>query len=497
MDQFDYKNFRKEKAKKNKKEAAKRVVILGAGQVGTHIMERLSKEGYHVILIDENEENIRIARELAEAATIVGNGCNPLIYFQIGLNEKDLFLAVTDSDETNLVACRLARAFGCQTKIARVRQPFYRSFENTPIDSHFWKRWGIEVLFNQDELTIQEIEHIIENEGAIDTVFLNGDKLQVVGYRVKPNSLLCGRRLVGLRDVPIFENLLVAAVSTMQPLEQNASEASTKQKNKPKEHTLIPNGDYRVKEGDLLYLCGVKENFSGIGELFDPDLVKGFKHIFILGGSLLANHIAERFSKKYSRKTIYLLLKNKNEARVASESLSSKIHVLMADAHDINDLKDEGLDKHCIFIAASASEDDNVLACLLVKEETRARTISIIQSSTYMHLVPYLDVDVAISPKLLLVDDVLKALRGGAYDILSAKDKDAEILDFVVTKKSNIAGKTLKECSLPKNSIVMAVSREEEIIIPRGDTKINIGDHLVFFALKTAIKEIREIFQEH
>jgi trk system potassium uptake protein TrkA len=191
-----------------------RIVIVGAGQVGLHIMERLSNENYDVVLIDENEEMLKKSREKSDVGTIVGNGCNPEIYLEIGLNKKDVFLAVTDSDETNLIACNIAQTFGCRTKIARVRQPFYRSSESSLLNSEFWQKMGVEVLFNQDMLTIHEIEHLIDNPGTIDTVFLNKDKVQIAAYKVKPGSLLIGRRLIGLRDVPLFENILVVAVSS-------------------------------------------------------------------------------------------------------------------------------------------------------------------------------------------------------------------------------------------------------------------------------------------
>ncbi|MDH5719665.1 MAG: NAD-binding protein [Spirochaetia bacterium] len=497
MEKKEQEKRKKSKYRKPRIQRAKRVVILGAGQVGRHIMKSLANEGYNVILIDESEESIHEVREIADVGTIVGNGCDPEVYFEIGLNENDLFLAVADSDETNLVSCRIARAFGCKTKIARVRKPFYKSYENTPIDDQFWRRLGVEVLFNQNELTIQEIEHIIENEGSIDTIFLRGSKLQLVGYRVKEKSLLCGRRLVGLRDVPVFENLLVAAVTTFTEPGGSAKKGNRSSRHAAnlRENTIVPKGDYKIKEGDLLFVCGEKHHFKGIAELFDPNMIKGFKHIFIQGGSELAFQLADRLSKTYSRKAVYLLEKNKSKAKTAAEILSSKIHVLMIDAHNIEDLKDEGLDSNCIFIAASDNEDDNVLSSLLVKEETGARTISIVQNETYMHLIPYLDIDVAISPKLLLVDDVLKALRGSVYDIISAKDQDAEILEFVVQKKSPLAGKTLAEYKFPTDSIVVAISREADIIIPKGDTKIHVNDHLVIFSLKSSIKEVQKIFQ--
>ncbi|MES0491931.1 MAG: NAD-binding protein [Leptospirales bacterium] len=493
-----------EDLKPGKKNQSNRVIVVGAGQVGTHIMGRLAAEGYDVVLIDEDEDMVNKSREVADVGCIVGNGCNPQIYSDIGLNSKDLFLAVTDSDETNLVACHIAQAFGCETKIARVRQPFYKSDNETPLNDEFWKKMGVEILFNQDLLTIQEIEHLMENPGAIDTVFLHGGRDRIVAYKVKPHSLMIGRRLIGLRDVPIFENLLVVAVNTVTDINTKTSISnrlkehfSTGKKSKKeglKTHMLIPRGDYKIKEGDLLYLAGVRKDFLGIGHLFDPGLIKEFTRVFILGGSILSHQLSQYILQHYPGKSIYLIEQTKKEAYLASESLDPRINVLLTSSHDIETLIQEGLDKYSIFIGASNEEDDNVLTCLLAKEETQARTITIVHSNVYSHLIQYLEIDATVSPKSLLVEDVLKVLRKNVYDVLSAKEHDAEILEFVVPEKSIMAGQRLRDFRFPENSIVAFIYRGESIIIPRGDSVIHCGDHMVIFSLRSAIEEVQNIF---
>lgn len=483
-----------------KKIVRNRVVIVGAGQVGLHIMERLTQEGYNVILIDENEEMLLKSRSLADVATILGDGCNPEIYYEIGLNKKDVFLAVTDSDETNLVACNIAQTYGCTTKIARVRQPFYRSEEKSNLNAEFWKKMGVEVLFNQDLLTISEIQHLIDNPGTIDTVFLNKDKVQIAAYKVRPNSLLIGRRLIGLRDVPLFENLLVVAVNTFLSSSSKPDFLGTMKKklnisNEPaKTNTIIPRGDYKISEGDLLYLAGVRSDFAGISHLFGPKLIKDFSKVFILGGSTLSQRLAGHLVKAYPKKKIYLLELGKKNAFSIAETLDSKIKVLNTGPHDMDSLISEGLDKFSIFVGASKDEDDNVLSCLLAKEKSNARTIAIVQSNTYSQLVKYLDIDATVSPKSLLVEDVLRALRHNVYDVLSAKEHDAEILEFEVSPKCILVNQKLREFRFPENAIVAFIFRGEEIIIPRGEITVLAGDHLVIFSLKSAIEEVLSIF---
>jgi len=503
MNLFSGKYFQSFSSKKNdteNKNIKDRVVIVGAGQVGIHIMERLAEEGYNVVLIDENEEMVVKSREIADVASIVGNGCNPKIYEEINLSNKDLFVAVTDSDETNLIACNIAQAFGCETKIARVRKPFYKVDNNSYFNNQFWKKMGIEVLFNQDILTIEEIDHLIENPGAIDTVFLNNDLVQIVGYKVKANSLLIGRRLIGIRDVPIFEHILVVAINTGENQTMNYTNKIL-DKFKTADHNssqmIIPRGDYKIKEGDLLYLAGKRNSFSGISYLFDPKIVTEFNRIFILGGSILSHNLAEHLQKKYNDKKIFLIEKTKKGAYIASETLNPKINVLFMNAQDIESLKQEGMDRQSIFIAISPDEDENVLSSLVIKEDTMARTIAMAQSSIYSHLIQYLDIDAAVSPKSLIVEDVLKALRKNVYDVLSAKGHDAEILEFVVPQQSLMVNQQLRDIRFPANAIIAFIFRQEEIIVPRGDAIIKSDDHLVIFCLKSAISDIQNLFKDN
>lgn len=481
--------------KKKKVEVPTRVVILGAGQVGTHITARLSAEEYDVILIDENEDHINEAKNYADFSSIVGNGCNPEIYLEIKLNSFDLFIAVTESDETNLVACNIAHAFGCKTKIARVRHPFYKSYPHTPIDEQFWKNIGVEILFNQEQMTINEITHLIDNPGARDAIVLVENKMQLLAYKVKSNSLLCGRRLAGLRDVALFENLLVAAVTTTDKINKKKANRSGVRSKESHEKTIIPRGDYRIQENDLLYLCGKIEDFKNIGLIFDPDMTKEFKRIFILGGSNLSRLLANTLVEHYPKLKIHLIERNKRNAFEAAEVISTKVDIQMLEVHDINGLINEGLDRHSIYIGATDNEDDNVLACLMVKEETQARTISIVQNTTYMHLIPYLELDAAVSPKLLLVDDVLRVLRKNLYDVLSARSDDTEVLEFHVLPDSSLVNKQILEINIPQDSIILALLRDEEVLIPRGNTIIHAHDHLVVYCLNSALREVQTIFQ--
>ncbi|RME90133.1 MAG: hypothetical protein D6767_07315 [Candidatus Hydrogenedentota bacterium] len=469
---------------KKEKEKKSRLIIAGAGQVGSHIMQEMSLYGYDIILIDQDEDKIQEAKEKADIATFVGKASNPELFMEIGLNQDDIFISVTNSDETNLVACHLASAFGCQTTIARVTEPYYRNYPDSPINEAFWKKMGVHTLFNQWDLTVKEIEKLLSSPGAYDHIPLPGRDLEIVGYRVQEKSVLAKRRLIGLRDVPAFHNILVAAIITMEA-----------EGDMLKEKTIIPRGDYRLQVGDVVYLVGKHKELAEVAHLFDPDINKRMKHIFILGGSVLAHKLAELFSKKYKNKAIYLLETNRRSAYLAAESNNPNIHVLLTDIHKIDDLRDEGLDANCVFIAASKQEDENLIASILVHEETQARTLAILQDPVNVHLLHKLNIGTPVSPKHLLIDDVLRVVKQGVHDVFAAKSLDAEILEYVIAESATFKNQQIKDLLFPENALILSVIRDNKPEIAHGGTTLKVGDHLIILTMKSAAQEVEAFFK--
>ena len=490
----------------------KRIVILGAGQVGRHLVRILSRDGYNVVLIDQKEDKIAETLDANDVSTILADGLDPAVYKEIGLNKNDAFIAVTTGDETNLLACSISKSFGCDTNIARVKKPYFTESKHSLFNSGFWKNLGIEVLFNQTELTVKEVKHLIENPGAEEAIEVHDKRVQLIAYRVKKSSLLCDHRLMGLRHVKKFENLVVAAVTTTtetdgniiqkskilnQRLKKRLKRSAIRKYNREDEVTLVPTGNYRIKEGDLLFICGLRQDFKGLGQLFDPELTTHSKHIFILGGNPLASTLAENLKDSYPKKQVYLIEPNKSKAYFQTERINPKVNILLGGIHNINTYKNEGLDENCVFIGASRTEDDNLLASILFKEETQVRTIAIVQKPTNKHLIPFLEIDAAVSPKLLLVDDVLHALQKSMFDVISAKGHNSELIEFNVPSSSDISNKQIKEIKFPSDSIIVTIFRNETVIIPKGDTLILPDDKVVVFTLKKAISEVQLFFDSH
>lgn len=482
----------------------KRIIVIGAGQIGMHLVSSLSNDGFNVILIDE-DETIKETAEAQDVSFLTGHGCDPGILQKIKFNEEDMTIAVTNSDEVNLLACHFVKQMGCPTTIARVYQSFYSDNDCSSLNQEYWKKYGIDILFNQTLIATKEIENLIENPGTIDTISLQGAKLQINAYRVKDASPLTGKRLVGLQHVKKFNNMLVAAVTT------NNTRLADKKENEKKglfsflsntspatsgisSKTIIPRGDYVIKNGDLLYISGNKENFKNIGEMFDPSIKKSFKHIFILGGGYFSEKLADDLVQKFRKTNVYLLNSDRKRAYHNSDFNHNRLIVLNNSFDDMDTLKNEGLDEDCIFIGASNDEKDNIMASLMVKENTGARTIALIQDTQYMRLLPYLEIDASVVPKHLLAEKLLRIFHYNVYDVLSAIGDNVELLEFIVKKNGHANGMSIVECNIPKDSNIVGVFRDGEFIAPKGNTILQENDHIIMFALRSVIDEIDQIF---
>ncbi len=488
---------------------AERIVILGAGEVGKHIMQRLAADGYNVIIIDRDEEKLKEATQLADVGTFIGDGGDATIYKQLHLNNKDLFIAVTNIDEINLVACRIVKEFKCLKSIARVTHNYYQEHQHGILNRNFWKNFGIDTLFNQSLITIQAFIHLIEMPGALEVIELQ-DNIELVAYKVKENSLLHGRKILSLRKLNSFKNILIAGVSKTSnqkkkhyvspihikaPTDKDFKDTAKRSIYRAyrMENTLVPKSDYVIQEGDILYLCASSAELKKVNSLFDPDTHEKKKNIFILGASDIAHQLADQLSQRYPRKRIYLIASTKKEAFYCEEKLNPKIRVLLSDVHNIQELINEGLGVNSIFIGASDNEDDNVVACLLVEEEVGAMTLPLIHSSIYIHLIPYLHINSFISSKLLLVDDVLRALRSDVYNVFSTKWADAEVLEIIIHTNTIWENQALKDITFPTGSIVLMLIRDGKVKLVDGDTVLHTEDHVFCFVLREVVASLQKM----
>lgn len=479
-----------------------RILILGGGQSGSYLAEILLEEGYKIILVDKSIETTHAFTQKHDIPCITSDVLNPKIYEDLNLTSQDIIIAVTDKDATNMIACYIAHQYGCTQNIIRIRRPYIHKStsitEKSKLKDSFWSTLGIKNVFNQTERVTTELLRLLQHPGAEEVIPFPETELELIAYRVKKKSLLCNRRVMALDGVSIFSDFILVGVTPANS-DNNTTDKSKYNKQKFSTHQqetiIIPSHNYKISEGDLLFICGYKKQFAKIIKLFDPSLKIFFKSVFIIGNGNFATRIAKRIHKAFPKKKVCIIVATKALAYHLRETLDIKIHVILGNIHNIKPLKDEGLGEDSIFIAAEDNDDANILSCGIVKEESHARTIAIVQKNTNKHLVPVFELDTAVNPKLLLADYVLDKLERKPFDLLFAKGTNVELIELIVSNEK-LQDKYIREVPSFNNAKIISIRRKKEVLIVKEDTKLQKEDHVTMLAYKDNLSQLQSVFSK-
>ena len=445
-----------------------RVIIIGAGVVGYTIAKKFSSEGQDVVLIEQDKRRIKAVKETLDVRIIHGSGSSPQVLMEAGIEKADMVIAVTNSDEVNMIASLIAETQSrVPKKIARIRNPDYinytRIFEKDYLD--------LDLNINPEKVAAERILKIIEVPGAVDVVDLADGRMKLVGCRLKADSRLVGKRTGEVRGLANGTQIIIVAIY------RNTD-------------TIIPTGDTILKAGDLVFSLTLAETASNIPKLFGDGQARTSSAL-IVGGGDIGFYLAEKLEdiKGYQVKII-----ERNEARCAflAEKLDKTI-VISGDGTDQELLKEENVAETDTFIAVTDDEEANILTSLLAKRLGTQRCISLIDKPEYLSMTATVGIDVAVSPRLASVSDILQFVRRGK--ILSVKtlmEERVEAIETIAMETSDIVGVPIKDANFPKGAIIATVIKDGEIIIPNGDTVINPGDKVVIFALMKTISKVEE-----
>jgi len=448
-----------------------RVLIVGAGQVGYFLSERLSQEGHEVTLVDRSDENLRRAEDRLNVLGIAGNGASAETLEQAGIKNTDIFIAVTDLDEVNILACLLAREYNVRTRIARVK-----SIEYTGQSAILSKeKLGIDLLINPNDAVADEIAKIACHTGAFDVAEFVEGQVQFLGYRIEANSPLCDMTLRELGDIRGIYHFVVTAIT------RNGQ-------------TLVPRGDDVIQTGDRIFIVAPTRDMPAIQYMLKQETVekKGRRRAFILGGG----HVGLRIAQELELRDFDVRLIDRDLARC--EILSAQLKrgiVLHAEGTDIRTLIDEGVEEAEVFIAATDNDESNILSALLARQHGALRTLSLVNSPEMLGLAPTLGIDACISPRIAAASAILKYVRRGDVVSVSAiEGSNAEALELQVPLESDSIGVPLRQLDFPTGAIIGAVVRDGIYQIPDGETIIQAGDRVVVFALPDAVVKVERFF---
>ncbi len=463
--------------KKSKNQQHQYAVIIGAGEVGFHVAARLAEESRQVTVVDTNPEALRRLTDSLDVQTLQGSGCSPSVLQQAQIGRANLVLAVTDSDEDNLLACFFAAQLAPDAvKIARLRNEDYTSF----FERHPNEQLKLNMLINPAVAMVEAVSRLIAFPGAVEYSEFADRRLKLIGVRMIEGPLL-GRPLTNFSVIMDEPDVRVAALVRGTDL-------------------IIPSGSDVLQAGDVAYFACTESAVPAVRRTTNPSLSLT-RNIFIIGGGEMGMNLALKLETQGYH--VKLLEKNLERCRFLSERLSSSV-VLHGDGTRQDVLREENASAMDVVVAMTGSEETNVLICLLArslsaeKESSGGngkhgglRTITRINNSAYLPLARALGIDHCISPRLSTINSILKFVRADhVLSVIPIREDEAEAFEIVVPENSPITLSPLSGAGLPKDAAILALLRGNELAIPKGDTLIRPGDRLTVFARAGSLKNL-------
>jgi len=443
-----------------------KIIIIGAGEVGYHISQKLSEENQDVILIDKDPEKIRRITENLDVQAILGSGTSPETLRASGIKEADMLVAATDSDEVNLFACLLSKNLNPYIlKVARVRSPEYLK-EKELFSQDFL---GVDRIINPVSAMVEQIRSLMMAPGASDVVDFEEGRVKLIGITVKADSPFVDRPLSSFRGME--GKVLVGAIVRG-------------------DQVTIPRGEDTIRANDLVYLVAKGDDVPYEFGFFREEEHKGGR-VIIVGGGVTGSALAEALEQ--TKTSVKVIEKDPQKCTALSEKLKKTI-VLHGDGTDKELLQEENISGVDFMVAVTGDEENNVLMSLLAKGLGARKTITRINKLSYIPLVSAIGIDTVVSTRLSAVRAILRYIRKGR--IISAvplKGEHAEAIEAEALDTSDIVNIPLSQVKFPKGALVGAIVRGEEIIIPRGDSIIRPKDRLIILALQKVVPKLEKL----
>lgn len=446
------------------------IVIVGAGEVGTHIASQLVSEQKDVVIVEKDPECAARASNMLDCLVVTGEGSNVDVLRQAGAENADIFIAATSVDEVNMISCFVAgSAFNTPIKIARVRNVDYMRgglLKNSSIGIDYLVNPEIEAAFD----IVQTVVH-----GASSGIFaFQGTNAQLRDFLVKDDSIFNGVLVKDIRSL-IDQNFIIAGVLRNEMLH-------------------IPKGDFQILTGDHIYIVALGKSFNKILTRAGMTVDK-LKRIVLVGGGLIGKHIAGMLIE--DGKDVRIIEKDYERCKELS-ALYPEATVINGNISDQDVFEEENIAYTDAIITTTQSEELNILAGVYAKSKGVKRAVALIDKLNYTTLATNLGIDSCISAKLSSVDAILKFIRkGNIKNVYTIFEGQAEAIEFIVGgSNQNIVGKKIMDLKLPAGCLIITVQRHRKTIIPTGSFVIEEGDSLITFVAHDEISKLEELFNK-
>ena len=448
-----------------------KAIIIGAGEVGFQLSKVLLAENYDVVAIDKSRVACDRLSETLDLMTLCGSGSTPSLLETAGISDTDLVIAVTNSDETNILASLIAKQCGVKNKIARVSNSTY--FDNNIINRD---DLGINHTINSERLCAAEFIRLLRSAEAREVVDFAGGKIQLIAFNIEPDNPLVNSSIEEISSRNIFAELRFVAL-----------------KKKGGKSTIMPRGSNQISLGDEVFVMGSRSAISNIMKVSGISSSHNLERLVIAGASKIGIEVAKQLES--SSVKVSMIEPDIHKAEEASSILKKAI-IIHGSFLERQILAEAGIREADSFISVTGDDEDDIMSCILSTAEGAERTIPLIQEPTYLPILASItEIDSAVSRHLTLVNDILRLLRSGNVlkDVL-IKDIDAEVLELVVNEKAKACNKKISSISFPRDAVIGAILRSDQVVLPRGDVIIQPGDDIVIFSQPESIPQIESLF---
>jgi trk system potassium uptake protein TrkA len=442
-----------------------KIIIAGAGEVGTHLAKLLSQENQDIVLMDTQEENLNIPYHF-EIMTIAGNPTSIADLRSAGVKGADMFIAVTPEESTNMTACMLATNLGAQKTIARVSNEEYILPKNMDFFSHL----GVDSLICPETLAATEIVNALKTPWSRQWWELAGGKLILVGAKVRDNAPIVNKYLYDMAKNEKFYHIVAI---------------------KRGNQTIIPRGSDQILSGDTLFFTTTPNRVDDIKILAGKEDVH-INRITIMGGSRIGVKVSELLPDHIR---IKIVEKNKEKSYRLAETVENHVMIINGDGRNTDLLIRENIKNCDAFIALTDNSETNILACVTAKSLGVPKTVAEVENIDYIQMAEKLDIGTVINKKLIAVSHIYQfMLNADVSTVKCMTFANAEVAELVARPKAKITRKPVKELNLPKDMTLGGKISNGKAEIIDGETVIKPGDHVVVFCLDTAMRKIEDYF---
>ncbi len=441
-----------------------RVIVVGAGEVGSYVAERLSRQGVDVFVIERDAKRANHLAESIDVEVITGSGTHPTTLAEAGIESADLLVAVTKSDEVNLVASILAKQADVPRTVVRIEAPELRGHDAAGLR----RASGADLIIDPDEETAQEVLALIEMPGASEVAKLGNGEVFAIGARIPADAPIVGKSLIelGVENEPDWD-FIVSSI-------------------KRDGETIIPRGDYVIQANDVVRIVCVRQARRRVAKLIG--LARDVpREILLLGGGRTARLIAQKLRGTGAR--VQIIERDPDRARLIAEKLDG-VRVLQGDITDSDVLDEADLPRIELVAALTGEDDANILASIYAKSAGVPETIAVVHRLNFLDLLDQVGVDAALSPRTATANGVLRFVRGDVAQVTTFLQGEVELLEFEIHSGSQADGTTIAGLGLPRDVLISAVVRDGRAQIARGRTELRKGDHVIVMAQPESVDTV-------